>query len=144
MDLKGQGRAEEHISLFPPSTPAERALVFASLRGRLGVKVANVDAAALFAESPVSMSAADIESILVRAARRIATTGQAEVSAALLTELVRDFQPPSCSLEIEYQRLLAAAECTSRALLPPDLGGVPSEEIASRLSQLRSALGLRG
>jgi AAA+ superfamily predicted ATPase len=144
VDLKRQGRAEEHIALFPPSTPAERAMVFASLRARLGVKVADVDAAALFAESPHSMSAADIESILVRAARRIATTGQAQVSAQLLVDLVRDFQPPSYPLEIEYQRLLAAAECTSRALLPPDLAGVPAEEIARRLQQLRQALGLRG
>ena len=90
------------------------------------------------------MSAADIEAILVRAGRRIATTGRKEVTAELLAELIRDFQPPSYPLEIEYQRLLAAAECTSRALLPPDLGGIPSEEITRRLTAIRAELGIRG
>ena len=35
VDIKRQGRAEEHIALFPPSTAAERALVFESLRAYL-------------------------------------------------------------------------------------------------------------
>lgn len=34
VDLKRQGRAEEHIALFPPATPAERAEVFEVLRAR--------------------------------------------------------------------------------------------------------------
>jgi len=144
VDLKRQGRAEEHLALFPPSSAEERARVFTSICRRLGVRLAaDVDAATLFAQTEQAMSAADIEAILVRAGRRIAVTGQPEVGAALLQELIRDFQPPSYPLEIEYQRLLAAAECTSRALLPPDLGGIPPEEIARRLSGLRSALGIR-
>ncbi len=145
VDLKRQGRAEEHIALFPPATPAERATVFRSLRARLKVPIAaDADPEALFTEVAHPMSAADIEAILVRAGRRIATTGVPEVSAALLAELIRDFQPPSYPLEIEYQRLLAAAECTSRALLPPDLGGMPPGEISRRLTALRAELGIRG
>lgn len=143
VDLKRQGRAEEHIALFPPASPAERARVFESLRARLKVPLdAGLDAAALFAEAAHDMSAADIESVLVRASRRCAVQGLRSVTAELLGELVRDFQPPSYPLEIEHQRLLAASECTSRALLPPDLGGVPLEEIARRLSSIRASLGL--
>src|SRR5207237_5500777 len=37
VDLKRQGRAEEHIALFPPATVEERALVFDALRERLGI-----------------------------------------------------------------------------------------------------------
>lgn len=145
VDLKRQGRAEEHIGLFPPASAAERATVFASIRARLKVPLSSsIDAAAVFAETSHSLSAADIESILVRAARRIATTNQKEVSAELLAELIRDFQPPAYPLEIEYQRLLAAVECTSRALLPPDLGGISAEEITRRLNAIRSELGIRG
>jgi len=144
VDLKRQGRAEEHVALFPPATPAERARVFESIRSRLKVPLeAGIDAAALFAEASYDLSAADIEAILVRAGRRAAVQGLRGISGALLRELVRDFQPPSYPLEIEHQRLLAASECTSRALLPPDLGGVPSEEIARRLSSVRAQLGIR-
>ena len=144
VDLKRQGRAEEHIALFPPATPSERAMVFESLRSRLKVPIeSGVDVGALLADTPHAMSAADLESVLVRASRRVAVNGRKSVSGELLRELVRDFQPPSYPMEIEHQRLLAASECTSRSLLPPDLGGVPSEEIARRLSAIRQSLGLR-
>jgi len=63
------------------------------------------------------------------------------LSAALLRELIRDFQPPSYPLQLEYQRLIAAFECTSRRLLPPDLAAVPPETIGARLAELRAALG---
>jgi SpoVK/Ycf46/Vps4 family AAA+-type ATPase len=142
VDLKRQGRAEEHLALFPPATPAERALVFDALSGRLGIRVAHdVSAAAVLGESPHHMSAADIEAVLVRASRRMATAGHAELGPQLLRELIRDFRPPAYPLEIEYQRLIAALECTSRALLPADLASLSSDEIGHRLQELRAALG---
>src|SRR5213080_1703520 len=142
VDLKRQGRAEEHLALFPPATIAERVKVFDLLRGRLGIELEpGVDAAALFAESRDALSAADLEAILVRGSRRMASAGRTTLSAALLRELIRDFQPPSYPLELEYQRLIAAFECTSRQLLPPDLAAVPPEAIGARLAELRAALG---
>ena len=142
VDLKRQGRAEEHLALFPPATIAERVKVFDLLRERLGIALEpGVDAAALFAESRDALSAADLEAILVRSSRRMASAGRTTLSAALLRELIRDFQPPSYPLELEYQRLIAAFECTSRQLLPPDLAAVPPEAIGARLAELRAALG---
>ena len=96
---------------------------------------------ALFAETPHPMSAADIESILVRASRRMASARQSTLTATMLRELIADFQPPAYPLEIEYQKLIAAFECTSRALLPPELAAMPPDAIASRLAELRVALG---
>jgi hypothetical protein len=58
-----------------------------------------------------------------------------------LRELIRDFQPPAYPLELEYQRLIAAFECTSRQLLPPDLGALAPEAIGTRLAELRAAIG---
>jgi len=142
VDLKRQGRAEEHLALFPPATVAERVKVFDLLRQRLGITLEpGVDAAALFAESRDALSAADLEAILVRSSRRMASGDQKALSAGLLRELIRDFQPPSYPLELEYQRLIAAFECTSRQLLPPDLAAVPPEAIGARLAELRAALG---
>jgi AAA+ superfamily predicted ATPase len=142
VDLKRQGRAEEHIALFPPATVEERAQVFESLRQRLGIALdAGFEPASLLAESPDAVSAADLEAILVRAGRRMAAVGNKVLSASLLRELIRDFQPPSYPLELEYQRLIAAFECTSRQLLPPDLAVLSPQVIGARLAELRAALG---
>ncbi|HEY6208602.1 MAG TPA: AAA family ATPase, partial [Gemmatimonadales bacterium] len=125
VDLKRQGRAEEHIALFPPATVEERALVFDALRRRFRIALQpGLEPAGLLAESPDALSAADLEAILVRASRRMAAAGESALSATLLRELIRDCQPPSYPLELEYQRLIAAFECTSRRLLPPDLAAL--------------------
>jgi len=145
VDLKRQGRAEEHIALFPPSTGAERALVFESLRARLQIPLEpGTDAAKLFNDVPSAMSPADIEAVLVRASRRMAIEKQPMLSAKLLLELIADFQPPAYPAELEYQRLIAAFECTSRELLPPDLAALSHDAIAKRLSELRAVLGRHG
>ena len=144
VDLKRQGRAEEHIALFPPATLGERVQVFESLRRRLKIPLEpGTDVAALLASAPATTSAADIEGILVRASRRMASAGAKAVNGAMLQELIRDFQPPAYPLEIEYQRLIAAFECTSRALLPADLAAIPPGQIAARLNELRVAMGRR-
>jgi AAA+ superfamily predicted ATPase len=142
VDLKRQGRAEEHIALFPPATAEERAKVFESLRSRLKIPLEQgVDAARLFNDVPHPMSPADIEAVLVRASRRMAIEKKPALSAELLRELITDFQPPAYPAEIEYQRLIAAFECTSRQLLPADLAALPHETIAQRLTELRVVLG---
>jgi AAA+ superfamily predicted ATPase len=142
VDLKRQGRAEEHIALFPPATAEERAKVFESLRARLQIPLEpGADAAKLFRDVPQAMSPADIEAVLVRASRRMAIENQPTLSAKLLQELIADFQPPAYPAEIEYQRLIAAFECTSRQLLPQDLATLSHEAIAARLSTLRTMLG---
>lgn len=144
VDLKRQGRAEEHIALFPPATLGERVQVFESLRRRLKIPLEpGTDVAVLLTSVPATMSAADIEGILVRASRRMASAGSQALNGAMLQELIRDFQPPAYPLEIEYQRLIAAFECTSRALLPADLAAMPPGQIAARLNELRAAMGRR-
>jgi AAA+ superfamily predicted ATPase len=145
VDLKRQGRAEEHIALFPPSTGEERARVFESLRARLQIPLEpGTDAATLFNDVPSAMSPADIEAVLVRASRRMAIEKQPVLTAKLLQELIADFQPPAYPAELEYQRLIAAFECTSRQLLPPDLAALSHDAIAQRLSELRAVLGRHG
>jgi hypothetical protein len=145
VDLKRQGRAEEHIALFPPATGEERALVFESLRARLQIPLEpGAEAAKLFRDVPSAMSPADIEAVLVRASRRMAIEKQPALSAKLLQELIADFQPPAYPAELEYQRLIAAFECTSRQLLPADLAALSHDAIAQRLSELRDVLGRLG
>jgi len=115
----------------------ERVKVFDLLRQRLGITLEpGVDAAALFAEGRDALSAADLEAILVRSSRRMAS-GPEDPERRAVARADPDFQPPSYPLELEYQRLIAAFECTSRQLLPPDLAAVPPEAIGHRLTELR-------
>ena len=142
VDLKRQGRAEEHLALFPPATPEERAHVFDLLSRRLNVTVApDCRPAELLGEASHPLSAADIEGVLVRATRRMAQASESTLRGEVLRELIRDFRPPAYPLEIEYQRLIAALECTSRGLLPPDLAALSPDQIGHRLAELRAALG---
>ncbi|MGH7675558.1 MAG: ATP-binding protein [Gemmatimonadales bacterium] len=142
VDLKRQGRAEEHLALFPPSTPQERAAIFESLRARLSIALEpGADPVTLFTEIPHPMSGADIEAVLVRVSRRMAAAGETVLRGDLLRELIGDVQPPAYPAELEYQRLIAALECTSRTLLPPDLAAMPVDALAARLAELRLALG---
>ena len=142
VDLKRQGRAEEHLALFPPASVEERAEVLDRLIARLGVKVdPTLDPRAVLAGVDYPLSAADLEAILVRASRRMAAEQRAALDAALLGELVADFQPPANPLEIEYQRIIAALECTSRALLPAELAKMSPAELSGRAAQLRATLG---
>jgi AAA+ superfamily predicted ATPase len=142
IDLKRQGRAEEHIALFPPASAEERAAMFRILQRRMGVRLEDgIDLEALLGDSAHALSGADIEAILVRANRRMAASGAGALSGALLDQLIKDFQPPDYPLEIEYQRLIAALECTSRSLLPHDLAQLPPAVLSARLAELRAALG---
>jgi ATP-dependent 26S proteasome regulatory subunit len=142
VDLKRQGRAEEHLALFPPATTAERAAVLDVLRAKLDIPtVPGFDARAVFDEGGHPLSAADIEAILVRASRRLAAEGRPALDVALLRALIGDFQPPANPVEIEYQRLIAALECTSRALLPADLAALTPDELSRRVAGLRATLG---
>src|SRR5207249_3271287 len=79
--------------------------------------------------------------VMIDYGETVAPAGEPGQLPAEDRELIRDFQPPSYPLELEYQRLIAAFECTSRQLLPPDLAAVPPEAIGARLAELRAALG---
>src|SRR2546427_12225511 len=62
VDLKRQGRAEEHLALFPPAPIGERVKGFDLLRARLGVELApGGGAAAPFAESRGALPAARLD-----------------------------------------------------------------------------------
>src|SRR2546429_1097996 len=70
VDLKRQGRAEEHLALFPPATVAERVKVFDLLRERLGIELQpRVDGAAPVARRRGAPSAAGPATVLVRGRR---------------------------------------------------------------------------
>ncbi|MDP2273055.1 MAG: AAA family ATPase [Archangium sp.] len=138
IDLKRQGRAEEHIALFYPQTDAERDELFKAMQKKTKVKVEFPDFSKL--TSGQTYSGADIEAILVRSKFRAMVEGREEVITADVEAVVKDFIPPSYPLEIELQNLVAVQECTSRDLLPDAFKSLERDFVTRRVKEIKMLL----
>jgi SpoVK/Ycf46/Vps4 family AAA+-type ATPase len=139
VDLKRQGRAEEHLALFYPESHAERVELIRTMAKKARVTFTGDLAEVLPKELP-SLSGADIEAALVRAKLRAVNDGREKVTALDLQETFADFVPPSYPLEVELQTLVAVSECTSRELLPESWRTRPREEVSRRIRELKLLL----
>ncbi|MBF5044327.1 ATP-binding protein [Aggregicoccus sp. 17bor-14] len=140
IDLKRQGRAEEHLALFYPQTDAERDELFRVVSKKTGVSVELPSFASLLPESAKGFSGADIEAVLVRARFLALAEGRSAVSEADLRAVLADFVPPSYPLEIELQNLAAVQECTSRELLPEAFRSLDRDAVTRRIRELKALL----
>lgn len=139
VDLKRQGRAEEHLALFYPQTDAEREELFKVLIKKNKVNLA-LGPGSVSPPMPPSMSGADIEAVLVRAKFRALSADREVVSAEDLGAVLADFVPPAYPLEIELQNLVAVQECTSRDLLPESYRKLERDFVMRRISEIKMTL----
>jgi SpoVK/Ycf46/Vps4 family AAA+-type ATPase len=139
VDLKRQGRAEEHIALFYPSDRKEREELLRVMLRRTQVNTKWEDIPDDLLNGERTFSGADMEALLTRAKFRAAADGRTKgkVSNRILQDVVDDFMPPTYPLEIELQTLVAVIECTSRALLPQKYREMERESIVHRIEQLK-------
>ena len=136
VDLKRQGRAEEHIALFYPHTDEERLAMLHAMQKKSGLAIASAEADQVFLKNASGLSGADVEAILVRARMKSALENSADLTAADLTAALADFIPPSYPTEIELQTLVAVLECTSKSLLPDRYRDLDRGEAIRRANQL--------
>ena len=141
IDLKRQGRAEEHLALFYPETVEEKAALFAVLQKKLQLKISGVDFSKVVKAIKFDVSGADIESILVR--ERLHANGENRVMITEndLQETIRDFLPPTYPHEIELQNLVATLECTSKELIPKKSHNKDRATLVAEINQLKQLLG---
>jgi SpoVK/Ycf46/Vps4 family AAA+-type ATPase len=138
IDLKRQGRAEEHLALFYPQTDGERDELFKAMQKKTKVQVDVPDFSKLTNGHP--FSGADIEAMLIRSKFKAATDGREQVTVEDVQAVVKDFVPPSYPLEIELQNLVAVQECTSRDLLPEVFQKLERDEVTRRIRELKVLL----
>lgn len=136
IDLKRQGRAEEHIALFYPETDEERLALLRAMQKKTGTQIASEEAELHFLRNAGALSGADIEAVLIRAKMKSALDNDSKVDADDLKHALDDFISPSYPTEIELQNLAAVLECTSRNLLPERYRNVDRGEIARRANRL--------
>ena len=138
VDLKRQGRAEEHLALFYPETKAERAELVKVMAKKAGVTLELAADTEFLPAGVERLSGADIEAMLVRAKFRALTNARRAVTKEDLDATLADFIPPSYPAEVELQTLAAIVECTSRELIPKSYRDVPRDELSRRLAVLKA------
>ena len=139
IDLKRQGRAEEHIALFYPSTREGREELLNVMMRRTGVNLPIEEVPETLLNGERIFSGADMEALMTRAKFRAAADGEAshDVTTAILEHVVDDFIPPTYPMEVELQTLAAVLECTSRDLLPEQYRNMNRETVVRRVEELK-------
>ncbi len=136
VDLKRQGRAEEHIALFYPESSDERLAMLRAMMKKTRISLASPEVEKFFLENSRGLSGADIEAVLVRARMKSVLEKNAAIDVDDVKSALEDFIPPSYPTEIEMQNLAAVLECTSRSLLPEKYRTMDRGEIARRAKEL--------
>src|SRR3954466_3526768 len=143
IDLKRQGRAEEHIPLFYPETAAEYDEIYRVMVKKLGLKTAVTTISDVATEDQyLGLSGSDLEAVLVRAVLEAEASDSSEVKAEHLQKAFSDFIPPANSREREMQILVAVLESTSRELLPERFRTLDRGEIQARVNEIKRDLRL--
>ncbi|MCL2294051.1 MAG: AAA family ATPase [Spirochaetes bacterium] len=142
IDLKRQGRAEEHLALFYPDTNEERENLFETLIKKLKIKVQQgVGISDLLKKYKLESSGADIEAILIRAKFNATMNNHVIITKEDLEETIRDFVSPAYPHEIELQNLVAVIECTGKEMLPKKFQNLDRSKMVEQIRELKILLG---
>ena len=143
IDLKRQGRAEEHLALFYPETVEEKVNLFETMKQKLHIKVEDFNVSTIFKSINFDISGADIEAILVRAKMNAAMDNRVKVTQEDLKQTIKDFIPPVYPYEIELQNLVAILECTSKEMIPKRYQNMERAKLASEIRELKQLLNIK-
>jgi AAA+ superfamily predicted ATPase len=143
IDLKRQGRAEEHLALFYPDTEADKAALFDVLVRKLDLPIRKFPISDLLRKFKHEFSGADLEAVLIRAKLKAAMDGRSFVTKEDLDETMADFVPPAYPHEIELQNLVAVLECTSKEMVPKRFQNLDRSRLVKDIQELKSLLGER-
>ena len=137
VDLKRQGRAEEHIALFYPETREERLALLRAMMKKVGMPSFTGEIEQFFLSRSGNLSGADIEAVLIRSRMVSALKNKSVVESDDLQAALEDFIPPSYPTEIDLQNLVAVLECTSKCLLPKQYRDADRSELIRRMNELQ-------
>ncbi|MDR1429569.1 MAG: AAA family ATPase [Spirochaetaceae bacterium] len=143
IDLKRQGRAEEHLALFYPESDIEREALFNTLVRKLDLSIRQFPVSELFKKFRHEFSGADLEAVLIRAKLRAAMNDRTFVTRDDMEEVMSDFVPPSYPHEIDLQNLVAVLECTSKEMVPKRFQNLERTKLVRDIQELKSLLGER-
>ena len=141
IDIKRQGRAEEHLALFFPQTDEDIDELFEILTQKLKLKTTGFSVSRILHKYNLSLSGADLEAILIRARFTAALENRVIINEEDLETTACEFLPPTYPHEIDLQNLAAVLECTSRDMIPEQFRNIDKNKIVSEIKQLKILLG---
>lgn len=138
VDIKRQGRAEEHLALFHPETKADRQKLFEVFvkKNHVETTVKSIEPIYKGVGQP-KLSGADMEAVIIRGKKNSAVRGHNTVTEKDIWDAFEQFVPPVYAEEVEYQTLVAVFECTNRKMIPKEFRNVPRDQLARRLAELK-------
>ncbi len=142
IDLKRQGRAEEHLALFYPQNDVEYDALFRIMLKKTGLTT-SVTSIREVTGDLMGLSGADIEAILARAILledAHENAADASIAPDTLKRVFEDFVPSASHLERELQILVAVQECTSKEVLPEVYRTMDRVTLQARINELRQLL----
>ena len=140
IDLKRQGRVEEHLALFYPESKADREALFNTLVRKLDLDIRNFSISDLFKKYDYEYSGADLEAVLKRAQHIAAMADRVFIKREDMEEAMSDFIPSANTHEVELQNLVAVLECTSKEMIPSRFQKLSRNKIISEIQVLKAAL----
>jgi AAA+ superfamily predicted ATPase len=143
IDLKRQGRAEEHLALFYPDSQEEKEALFDTLIRKLKLKIEKINTPELFRRFHFEVSGADLEAVLIRAKFQAASDNRIIITREDLDTTIHDFIPPAYPHDIELQNLVAVLECTSREMVPRRFQNLDRAKLIQDIQDLKTLLGER-
>lgn len=144
IDLKRQGRAEEHLALFYPDGEADREALFDVLVRKLGLSIRKFPISDLLKRFKHEFSGADLEAVLIRAKLRSTMDNRTFITKEDLEDTMNDFVPPAYPHEIELQNLVAVLECTSKEMVPKRFQNLDRTKLVRDIRELKELLGEHG
>ena len=149
-DLKRAGRLDQKIPFFYPDNDVERGAILKALirKNKLslgeGVTVEGIAASAGPTDnSPWGYSGAELESVLLAAARMAAHDGKAEITQALLERALTDVIPSRDTRMLRFMELQAVVEASSREMLPERYRTAETSALHAEIDELKRVLGER-
>ncbi|MDR1174375.1 MAG: AAA family ATPase [Treponema sp.] len=143
IDLKRQGRAEEHLALFYPETDEEKVALFNTLVKKNKLQVHKFSITELFRRHHYEVSGADLEALLVRAKQKAILENHTFISREDMEEVMENYNPPAYPHEIRLQNLVAVRECTSKRMVPKRFQ-MDDTRLMKEIQELKVLSGERG
>ncbi|MFM9968748.1 MAG: hypothetical protein ACKVQK_10160 [Burkholderiales bacterium] len=140
VDMKRQGRAEEHLALFHPQNKSELESLYQSVCRKLKLSPPPIEEIAPLLDKNRSYSGADIEAMLTRAALAAEVKHGAPLDAAIMKETIQNFRSPEYPLAIELQTLAAVRECTHQDMVPEKYRALSASDVEARINELLAML----
>ena len=135
VDMKRQGRAEEHLALFHPQTKEELESLYQSVCRKLKLPAPLAELQPLL-DKHRSYSGADIEAMMTRAALAAEVKHGAALDEKILKDTIGNFRSPEYPLAIELQTLVAVRECTHQDMVPEKYRALKAADIEARINEL--------